>query len=142
MAVTKKLLEQVYLQASDRDTYEHLCKSVREMGRAQELFLINSQGSARYYTGQSSTSSSSASGSGTPMDIGAASVCPQPRGRGPQCYNCQDYGHIACECTKPRRPRQQQTWVVQPQNDDDEHIKAVQGMSFSEMRDYFQNLKD
>ena len=142
MAVTKKLLKQVYLQASDRDTYECLCKSVHEMGRAQELFLINSQGSARYYTGQFSTSSSSASGSGTPMDVGAASICPQQRGRGSQCYNCQDYGHIACECTKPQCPRQQQTQVVQPKNDDDECIKAVQGMSFSKIRDYFWNLKD
>ena len=104
--------------------------------------MINSQGLARYYTGQSSMSSSSASGSGTPMDIGATSVRPQQRGRGPQCYNCQGYGHIARECTKPCRPRQQQTQVVQPQNDDDERIKAVQGMSFSEVRDYFRNLKD
>ena len=142
MAVTKKHLEQVYLQASDRDTYECLCESVHEMGRAQELFLINSKGLARYYTGQSSTLSSSASGSGTPMDIGAASIRPQQRGREPQCYNCQDYGHIARECTKPRHPRQQQTQVVQPKNDDNERIKAVQGMSFSEMRDCFRNLKD
>ena len=44
-AVSRKILEQVYLQASDRGTYGELCESVHEMGRAQELFLINSQGS-------------------------------------------------------------------------------------------------
>ncbi|KIM63456.1 hypothetical protein SCLCIDRAFT_24138 [Scleroderma citrinum Foug A] len=83
-AVLQKILEQVYLQAIARDTYPNLCNSVREMGRAQELFIINSQGSPRYYQGPYMTSSSSASGSGTPMDIGATNTHPQPHGKGLQ----------------------------------------------------------
>ena len=134
-AVSPKILEQVYLQAVARDTYHNLCESVRDMGRAQELFIINSQGSPRYYQG-SYTSSSSASGSGMPMDIGTANTRPQPRGKGLQCYNCQGFGHIACECTQPRRPRQQQqTRSAQHQggNSDDERVNAVCRMSFAEM---------
>src|SRR5207245_8271080 len=89
-AVIRKILEQVYLQGCDRGTYAELCLSVWDMGRAQELFLINMQGLARYYTGHfTSSSSSSASGSGMPMDIGAAEMRSQQRGKGPQCYNCQ-----------------------------------------------------
>ena len=104
-AVSRKILEQVYLQVVTRDMYLNLCDLVRDMGRAQELFVINSQGSPRYYQG-SYTSSSSASGSSTPMDIGTANTCPQPCGKGLQCYNCQGFGHIACECTQPHRPQQ------------------------------------
>ncbi|KIM66391.1 hypothetical protein SCLCIDRAFT_21893 [Scleroderma citrinum Foug A] len=44
-AVSWKILEQVYLQAVARDTYLNLCDLVCNMGRAQELFIINSQGS-------------------------------------------------------------------------------------------------
>ena len=143
-AVLWKILEQVYLQAVARDMYLNLCDLVRNIGRAQELFIINSQGSPRYYQG-SYMSSSSASGSGTPMDIGAANTHPQPRGKGLQCYNCQGFGHIACECTQPCQPRQQQqTWSAQQQggNSDDERVNAVHGMSFAEMWDFFKNLKD
>ncbi|KIM52326.1 hypothetical protein SCLCIDRAFT_32712, partial [Scleroderma citrinum Foug A] len=126
-AVSWKILEQVYLQAIARDTYLNLCDSVRDMGRAQELFIINSQGSPRYFQGPYTSSPSSASGSGAPMDIGATNTCPQPRGRGLQCYNCQGFSHIAHECTQPRRPRQQQqTWSTQHQggNSNDERINA------------------
>ena len=143
--VSQKILEQVYLQASDRGTYADLCESVCEMGRAQELFLINSQGSPRYYQGTYTSSSSSASGSGTPMDIGATNTCPQPRGKGLQCYNCQGFGHITRECTQPHWPRQQQqTQSAQQQgaNSDDKRVNAVHGMSFAEMQDFFKNLKD
>ena len=101
-AVSQKILEQVYLQAVARDTYLNLCDSVRDMGRAQELFIINSQGSPRYFQGPYMSSPSSASGSGAPMDISAANTRPQPCGRGLQCYNCQGFGHIARECTQPR----------------------------------------
>ena len=41
-AVSRKILEQVYLQAVARDMYLNLCNLVRDMGRAQELFIINS----------------------------------------------------------------------------------------------------
>ena len=74
--VSWKILEQVYLQAVTKDTYPNLCDAVQDMGRAQELFVINSQGSPWYYQG-SYTSSSSASGSGMPMDIGAANTVSQ-----------------------------------------------------------------
>ena len=139
-AVSQKILEQVYLQAVARDMYLNLC----DMGRAQELFIINSQGSPQYFQGPY-MSSSSASSSGTPMDIGATNTCPQPCGKGLQCYNCQEFGHITRECTQPHQPRQQQqTWSAQQQggNSDDKRINAVHGMSFAEMRDFFKNLKD
>jgi len=121
-AFQRKVLEQIYLQNMNRETYIQLAASAHEMGRAQELFLINTQGqgSAWYYQGQN-YSPSSASASGTPMDIGAADAQLQQRGKGPQCYNCQLFGHIACECTKPCRPccEQQQAWAVQAQLEDD-----------------------
>ena len=144
-AVLQKILEQVYLQAVDRNTYPNLCNSVRDMGRAQELFIINSQGSPQYFQGPYTSSSSSASGSGAPMDIGAANTRPQPRGKGLQCYNCQGFGHITREWMQPCRPRQQQqTRSAQKQggNSDNERINAVRGMSFAEMWDFFKNLKD
>ena len=144
-AVSQKILEQVYLQAVARDTYLNLCDLVRDMGRAQELFIINSQGSPRYFQGPYTSTSSSASGSGVPMDISTTNTCPQPRGKGLQCYNCQGFGHIAHECTQPCWPRQQQQTrfaLQQGGNSDDERINAVRGMSFAEMRDFFKNLKD
>ena len=143
-AVSQNILEQVYLQAVTRDAYLNLCDLVPDMGRAQELFVINSQGSPCYYQG-SYMSSSSASGSGAPMDIGTANTHPQPHGKGLQCYNCQGFGHIARECTQPHWPQQQQqTQSAQQQggNSDDERINAVRGMSFAEMQDFFKILKD
>jgi len=138
----RRLLEQIYLQNMQHDTYARLSTSAREMGRAQELFLINtqSQSPAHYYQGQNY---SLASTSGTPMDIGAADASSQQRGKGPQCYNCQLFGHITCECTKPRHPcrGQQQAWAMQAQPEDD-RLNAVQGMTFAEMQAFFKDLKD
>ena len=143
--VQRQVLQQVYLLGKTWSTYAELSASVRTVGRAQELFLINTQGSARYYQqGTSSSSYGVTPGAGAPMDIGAAQQQNQQRSKGLQCYNCQGFGHIARECSQPCRPRRgqpQQTQAVQPQPDD-EHVKAVRGMSFSEMRDYFRNLKD
>jgi len=143
-ALQRKLLEQIYIQNMQCDTYVALTALAKEMGRAQELFLINmqSQSPARYYQGQS-YSLSSALASGTPMDIGAADASSQQRGKGPQCYNCQLFGHIARECTKPRRPRrgQPQARAAQAQPEDD-RLNAVRGMSFAEMQAFFRDLKD
>ena len=60
-AVSWKILEQVYLQAVARDMYPNLCDLVHDMGRAQELFITNSQGSPHYFQGPYMSSSSSAS---------------------------------------------------------------------------------
>jgi len=143
-AVQCKILEQVYIQAMQRDTFGQLSRSVQDVGRAQELFLINtqSQSPAGYFQGQN-YSSPSASAGGTPMDIGAADASSQQRGKGPQCYNCQLFGHIACECTKPRRPRcgQPQARAAQAQLEDDQ-LNVVQGMTFAEMQVFFKDLKD
>ena len=147
-AVSHKILEQVYMQGLDRTTWLQVREAVRTVGRAQELFLINTTSPTRYFSTNHYTSSSGTpSGSGAPMDIGAMNTRPQ-RGKGIQCYNCQGFGHISCECTQPQQAQQQlpqQGQAVQPWVDphnDDERVKAVRGMSFAEMRNYFKNLKD
>ena len=68
-ALQRKLLEQIYVQNMRRDTYARLSSSAREMGRAQELFLINtqSQGTTWYYQGQNYLSSAAVSQS---VDLG------------------------------------------------------------------------
>ena len=147
-AISCKILEQVYMQGLDRSTWVCLTQAVRTVGRAQELFLINTTTPTWYFSTNNYTSSAGTpSGSSAPMDIGATNTCPQC-GKGIQCYNCQGFGHISCECSQPQQARQQgpqQGRAVQPQvdpNDDDERVKAVRGMSFTEMHDYFKYLKD
>ena len=147
-AISSKILEQVYMQGLDRSMWVRLTQAVRTVGRAQELFLINTTFPTWYFSTNSySTSSSTPLGSGVSMDIGAANTCPQ-HGKGIQCYNCQGFGHISHKCLQPRWARKQgpqQGWAVQPRvdpNNDDERVKAVRGMSFAEMRDYFKHLKD
>ena len=142
-----KILEQVYMQGLPREMWEQVVAAVCTVGRAQELFLINMATLTQYFSTNNYASSSTPSGSGVPMDIGATNTRPQC-GKGIQCYNCQGFGHISHKCTQPRRAWQQgpqQGRAVQPQadpNDDDERVKAVQGMLFAEMHDYFKNLKD
>ena len=99
--ISCKILEQVYMQGLDRSMWVHLTQAVRTIGRAQELFLINMTTPTQYFSTNSySTSSGTPSGSSAPMDIGAANTCPQ-RGKGVQCYNCQGFSHISCECSQP-----------------------------------------
>ena len=100
-AVQRKVLEQVYMRGLPRETWEQVVGTVRTVGRAQKLFLINMATLTRYFgTNSYTTFSSTASGSGMPMDIGAANTYPQ-HGKGIQCYNCQGFGHIARECSQP-----------------------------------------
>ena len=130
-AVSRRILEQVYMQGHAREMWEQVTAAVRTVGRAQELFLINTASSTQYFgTNTYPSSSGTPSGSGAPMDIGATNTRP-PHGRGIQCYNCQGFGHISRECTQPRRAQQQspqQGQAVQPwldPHDDDERVKAV-----------------
>ena len=91
--ISRKILEQVYMQGLDRTMWVRLTQAVRTVGRAQELFLINMTTPTQYFgTNNYSASSGTPSGSGAPMDIGAANTRPQC-GKGIQCYNCQGFGH-------------------------------------------------
>ena len=99
-AVQQKVLEQVYMRGLPRETWEQVVAAVCTVGRAQELFLINTATLTRYFGTNNYASSSTPSGSGAPMDIGAANTRPQ-RGKGIQCYNCQGFSHISHECTQP-----------------------------------------
>ena len=147
-AVQQKVLEQVYMRGLPREMWEQVVGTVCTVGRAQELFLINTATPTWYFCTNNYTSSSGTPlGSSAPMDIGAANTHPQ-LGKGIQCYNCQGFGHISRECSQPQCAWQQgpqQGWAVQPQvdpNGDDERVKAVRGMSFAEMHNYFKHLKD
>ena len=140
----KDLLE----RAVSQRILEQVMAAVQTVGRAQELFLINTASSTWYFsTSHYPSSSSTPSGSSVPMDIGATNTRPQC-GKGIQCYNCQGFSHISCKCTQPRWAWQQSAqegWAVQPQvgpHNDDERVKAVRGMSFAEMCNYFKSLKD
>ncbi|KIM52335.1 hypothetical protein SCLCIDRAFT_32727 [Scleroderma citrinum Foug A] len=100
-AVSRKILEQVYMQGLDRTMWLRVREVVRTVGRAQELFLINTTSPTRYFsTNHYASSSGTPSGSGAPMDIGATNTHSQ-HGKGIQCYNCQGFGHISCKCTQP-----------------------------------------
>ena len=129
--ISRKILEQVYMQGLDRTTWVCLTQAVRTVGRAQELFLINMTTPTQYFsTNNYLASSSTPSGSGVPMDIGAANTHPQ-HGKGIQCYNYQGFGHISRECSQPQQAQQQgpqQGQAVQPRvdpNNNNERVKAV-----------------
>ena len=87
-------------------------------------------------------------GAGAPMNIGTTQQ--QPRAGNPQCYNCQQFGHIARNCRNKKVPRGQAPQMARvaeiptqqtagPSND--EHIRALQGMDFKAMKAYFTDLK-
>ena len=128
--VQRKVLEQVYMWGLPREMWEQVVAAVHMVGRAQELFLINTATPTWYFSTNNYTSSGTPLGSSAPMDIGAANTHPKC-GKGIQCYNCQGFGHISCECSQPRRAQQQgpqQGQAIQPQvdpNDDNERVKAV-----------------
>ena len=82
------------------------------------------------------------------MNIGATQQ--QQRAGNPQCYNCQQFGHIARNCKNKKVP-----WGQTPQMarvakipiqqaaglSNDERIRALQGMDFEAMKAYFADLK-
>ena len=87
-------------------------------------------------------------GAGAPMNIGGAQQ--QQRAGNPQCYNCQQFRHIAQNCQNKKVPRGQAPQMARvakipaqqaagPSND--ERIRVLQGMDFEAMKAYFADLK-
>ena len=63
------------------------------------------------------------------------------------CFNCDEFGHFAWDCKKPKRPCHQYVRAAideQPQEEKEanEQQKAMEGMSFDEMKAFFADLKD
>ena len=82
------------------------------------------------------------------MNIGAAQQ--QQRAGNPQCYNCQQFRHIARNCRNKKAPRGQPLQTARvakiptPQAaglSNDERIRALQGMDFEAIKAYFADLK-
>ena len=84
------------------------------------------------------------------MNIGTARQ--QQKGGNPQCYNYQQFRHIAHNCRNKKVPRGQAPQMVRvaetpaqlmagPSNAD-KRVCALQGMDFDMMCAYFLNLKD
>ena len=84
------------------------------------------------------------------MNIGIAQH--QQKGGNPQCYNYQQFRHIAHNCRNKKVPQGQAPQMVRvaetptqlmagPSNAD-KRVCALQGMDFDMMCAYFLNLKD
>ena len=156
-AIKPEVLHEVLLTNTDISIWDDFHTEMLKVSRNLKWLQIL-RGSAFGYSQCSSgggahfSAAGTQPGAGAPMDIGA--VCqgqPQKRGN-PQCYNCQQYGHIACNCRNAKVPHGQQLAVARvakilaqlmagPSNAD-ERVRALQGMDFDMMHAYFLNLKD
>ena len=151
-AVRPELLCEVLLTNSDISDWDTFSQSSLRVGRNLERLWIIRGGYTPGYSNSAGSSRFSATGTqpgaGAPMNIGAAQQ--QPRAGNPQCYNCQQFGHIARNCRNKKVPRGQAPQTARvaeiptqqaagPSND--EHIRALQGMDFEAMKAYFADLK-
>ena len=157
-AIKPEVLREVLLTNTDISIWEDfvdqtLTQVSRNLERLHILrgggygYQCSSGGGARY------SAAGTQPGAGAPMDIGAARQGqPQQRAGNPQCYNCQQFEHIARDCRNKKVPWGQaqqaarvaeipQQPVAGPSNAD-ERVCALQGMDFDTMCTYFLNLKD
>ena len=158
-AVKPELLREVLLTNTDISIWEDFVDQTMKVGRNLERLHIlrgGGYGYQRSYGGGARFSAAGTQpGAGAPMDIGAARQGqPQQRAGNPQCYNCQQFGHIARNCRNRKVPRGQAPQPAaarvaeipaQPMagpSNADERVRALQGMDFDTMRAYFLNLKD
>ena len=156
-AIKPEVLREVLLTNTDISIWDDFTEQTLKVGHNLERLQILCGGGYGYQRSSGGGACFSAAGTqpgaGAPMDIGAARQGqPQQRAGNPQCYNCQQFGHIACNCRIKKVPRGQapqaarvaeipQQPMAGPSNAD-ERVRALQGMDFDTMRAYFLNLKD
>ena len=156
-AIKPEVLREVLLTNTDIGIWDDFVEQMLKVGCNLERLHILRGGGYGYQRSSGGGARFSAAGTqpgaSAPMDIGAAHQAqPQQRAGNPQCYNCQQFGHIACNCQNKKVPRGQapqaaraaeipQQPVAGPSNAD-ERVRALQGMDFDTMRAYFLNLKD
>ena len=151
-AIRPELLHEVLLTNCDISDWDDFSQCALKVGRNLERLCIIRGGYVPNYSNLAGGSHFSATGTqpgaGAPMNIGAAQQ--QPRAGNPQCYNCQQFGHIARNCRNKKVPRGQAPQTARvakiptqqtagPSND--ERIRALQGMDFEAMKAYFADLK-
>ena len=151
-AIRPELLREVLLTNCNMSDWDDFSQCVLKMGRNLERLQIIGGGYTPGYNNPAGSSHFSATGTqpsaGTPMNISAAQQ--QQRAGNPQCYNCQQFGHIARNCRNKKVPQGQAPQTARvaeiptqqtagPSND--ERIRALQGMDFKAMKAYFADLK-
>ena len=151
-ALRPELLHEVLLTNCDISDWDDFSQCALKVGRNLERLRIIRGGYTPGYNNLARGSRFSATGTqpgaGAPMNIGAAQQ--QQRAGNPQCYNCQQFGHIAHNCCNKKVPQGQAPQAARvaeistqqaagPSND--ERIRALQGMDFEAMKAYFADLK-
>ena len=104
-ALQPELLREVLLTNSDISDWDTFSQSSLQVGRNLERLRIIRGGYTPGYNNSPGSSRFSATGTqpgaGAPMNISAAQ---QQRADNPQCYNCQQFGHIARNCRNKKVP--------------------------------------
>ena len=152
-AIRPKLLCEVLLTNCEISDWDDFSQCVLKVGRNLERLHIIRGGYTPGYNNSAGSSRFSATGTqpgaGAPINIGTTQQ--QQRTGNPQCYNCQQFGHIARNCQNKKVPWGQAPQMARvaeiptqqaagPSND--ERIRALQGMDFEAMKAYFTNLKE
>ena len=155
--IKPKVLREVLLTNTNISIWDDFTEQTLKVGRNLERLQILRGGGYGYQRSSGEGARFSAAGTqpgaSASMDIGAACQGqPQQRAGNPQCYNCQQFGHITRNCRNKKVPHGQQPAAarvaeipVQPMagpSNADERVRALQGMDFNTMHTYFLDLKD